>query len=82
LVYNWKNRNWRIAEQVPLLGFTLQGCGLIKNPSTGRNNVLVVGGTPEQSVTPIPPTWLWDPSTGNIQNVSAFPTKATYGTRC
>lgn len=81
MVYNWKNHTWRIGGQVPVSGFTLQACGLIKDPRTGRNNILVTGGVPVQSVTPIPPTWLWDPSTGNIQNVTAFPTEATYGTR-
>ncbi len=75
MVYNWKNHTWRTVGQVPVPDYTLYACGLIKNPSTGRENVLVTCGIPDNRVNfnfDLNPTWLWDPVTGNIQNVSSL----------
>jgi len=79
-VYNWKNNTWRIAAHVPVMDFSLQACGLIKDPSTGHFNVLVVGGDPENPST-IVPTWTWDPITGILKNITTFPSSTYSGLR-
>ena len=79
-VYNWKTHTWRVGGQVPVANFLYQACCLIKDPSTGHNNVLVTGGYPIQTLAH-PPTWLWDPSTGVIQNTTSSSTIPSQGAK-
>jgi hypothetical protein len=62
------------------MDFSLQACGLIKDPRTGHFNVLVVGGDPERP-SPIVPTWTWDPITGIVKNITTFPSRTYSGLR-
>ena len=73
MVFNWLDHTWHNEGTVPFANVSYQACGLIKDPSTGRVNVMVVGGVvlppPGSSSSPIPSSkvWLWDPATGIIQ---------------
>jgi hypothetical protein len=75
MVFNWLDHTWHNEGTVPFDNVSFQACGRIKDPNTGRVNVLVVGGSviPPQKPSPDSPipasrkVWLWDPTTGNIQ---------------
>ncbi len=69
------DHSWRIDSPVPTVNVTNQACSLIKDPSTGRVNVLVSGGvTPGASHdVPTTATWLWDPVTDNIKSTNNLP---------
>ena len=61
---------------------TYQGCGLIKDPVTGRFNVLVTGGVsgPLSPTSPdVSATWIWDPITGQIKALANAPTNLVSG---
>jgi hypothetical protein len=70
MIYNWLDHAWRIESPVPIANVSYESCGLIKDPSTGRYNVLVAGGmitSVTGQTSPSTSSWLWDPMTGNIQ---------------
>ena len=81
MVFNWLDHTWHNKGMAPFANVSLQACGRIKDPSTGRDNVLVVGGSVFPPQKPSPSTalprsskaWLWDPTTGNIQFMPDLP---------
>jgi hypothetical protein len=81
LVYNWRERIWRIAGSAPTVDVTKQGCGLITDPITGRVNVLVTGGTtgPAGASVDVASTWIWDPITGQIKRMPDVPINVIAG---
>ena len=70
MIYNWLDHAWRIESPVPIKNVSYESCGLIKDPVTGRYNVIVAGGIVTNATgqtNPATGAWLWDPVTGNIQ---------------
>jgi hypothetical protein len=75
MVFNWLDHTWHNEGTAPFANVSFQACQRIKDPNTGRVNVLIVGGSVIPPQTPplgtiLPRSskvWLWDPATGTIQ---------------